>query len=172
MTTITYSPKTKHFLESDVNYTSGMEYELATAVMEQYGGEEKFLAVWEDAKYRIGGTEGWEDSEELVKFFAKNRKLALSYLVDIAEDEERDSVTDLVMNFGWLHSLVTTDDQGKTVMAKFTIDDVSDAIYNSDAEHHEIVAMAMCLCLAQQLACYYDDFMDVYQDGDEFKEPV
>ena len=154
MTAITYSEKTKQFLNFE---DDRMHPSLVEAVIEQFGGEEAFLEVWEDVCDSIAGVSGWTDNPEKIAFYNKNREKILEFLKLLSDEFYYDTLSEAISDWGSLDG-------------KYSIKDIEAALNDSSSKHHDTIAEACAMCVGQETARFYQMFYENYEESNERKQ--
>lgn len=154
-----YSTKTQQFLNhnNEGDHTGNLDSSLAELAIEQFGGEEAFLAVWEDVCDSIVGVSGWTETAEMVAFYENNREKILEFHELVADEEGYDTLSAAIAEWGYLDG-------------KYTVNDVKRGLYDNDSKQHKLVAEACAMSIGQETARYYQMFDENYEESDDCEQ--
>lgn len=147
-----FNEKTQDFLSNHSNMSS----DLAAAVIEQFGGEDEFIA--EHVNVCEGGINcgisGWIWTDDLVEFYAENKKAIIKHAKETAESFGDDSVSEMVKGFGCLNN-------------QFSEDEVAEGMYDTESDSHQQVAQALAFFVGEELSRDYECFLEENPNDEE-----
>ena len=154
-----YSAKMQKFLNhnNEGDHTGNLDSSLAEVAIEQFGGEEAFLEVWEGVCDSIVGVSGWTDSPKMIAFYNKNREKILEFLELVADEEGYNTLSAAIAEWGYLDG-------------KYTVNDVKRGLFEDSSKQHKLVAEACAMCVGQETARYYQMFDEDYEESDDCEQ--
>lgn len=129
------------------NYRGEMSRELAVAVVNEYGGMQKFLNKHE-AVCNEGiqiGLVGWATTDEAVRFYNANKTLILQFAESESQIFEYEDAVDMITSFECFNR-------------ELSHSEIKDAIHNEASINHEKLAINLALYTAEQLARACEQF--------------
>lgn len=134
-----YSEVTSSFLENE----NPMSYELAMAIIQQFGGESEFI----DAHVAICENEsitGWSKQSSVDVFFDDNKAHIVEFVSLLADNMDFDSMFEQIQHF-----MKINDKQD------FDVDQILNAINDPTDKNHMLVITSTCDLVVKSLSCAY-----------------
>lgn len=137
-------------------YSGDLGHELAEKIVEQFGGEQEFLNIYERVcdKGMIWAVNGWIQSTQLSVFFEDNRKSFMDFMKGSINHTEHKSISSLVATFKDIKKIYRLD-----------AEQISEGLKNIESEQHVFVTAEIAKYASEVLSKRYAEFLTYHPDG-------
>ena len=144
MTTSTLNQES--FIE---NYAPDMGSDLATDVINQYGGFDVLAECHADVcNHGIdSGFNGWIATHDMVEFYKDNKTGILSFAKETAEELGSEGLLEMVSEFN-------------RIRGEYNLSEIAEGLYDPESEHHDIIAEMMAWFVAEEVARSYERMVE------------
>ena len=131
------------------NYIAPMSNELATAVINQYGGFEALSECYSDVcNHGIdGGFNGWIATNDMVDFYAKHEKTILNFAKEYAKELGYEGLLEMVSEFN-------------RIRGEYNLSEIAEGLYDPESEYHSTIAEMMAWFVAEEMARAYERMLE------------
>ena len=144
MTTSTLNQES--FIE---NYAPDMGSDLATDVINQYGGFDVLAECHADVcNHGIdSGFNGWIATHDMVDFYAKHEKTILNFAKEYAKELGYEGLLEMVSEFN-------------RIRGEYNLSEIAEGLYDPESEYHSTIAEMMAWFVAEEMARAYERMVE------------